>query len=273
MMALHLLPSLFILFYFLTFVRHLQIGGSNGSSPADVGGETVSFALGFSNGLNGYYFNAIALLISIVIGFYTCRSQEKLLGLLLPGIWLVPVAILLFEAMRGVTLISPRHFLVAVVLLLMATALAFGECWRKSNLGKVIATACLAGLVATNLWQVYRFDQQGRGHYLQALEFIFSNAGNDAVVSVAADQPNRTQMILDFYWNYLPHDRTIQFVLPEDIDRQTPRWYIGESDADPAAGLSPGDREIAGLHFVPRATYPCYGLSGSTWTIYERAKE
>jgi hypothetical protein len=268
LLLVHGFPIVFIAAYFLLFVLRLEIGGSEGATACAVTKQSLGLATGLANGTHANIFTAaVGLGFCVAILLAIGRYSGRLIALFLPGILLVPLVILLIAELRGETRLSPRHFLAAMVLFLLAAAVAFGESWKRRGALRIAATALFTCLIAANLFQNYQFDQSGRGHYLDAFSFMLSHNDNNPTLTLSSDFPNRTQMILDFYWHYVPHNTPLQYILAPDVARAQPNWYIGESDS----GTAP-ERVIDGLRYGRGASYPCYGLSGESWTIYQRVR-
>jgi hypothetical protein len=266
LLLLHAFPVVFIAAYFLLFASRLQIGGSEGATAGNVAIQSLGLAVGLGNGINAnLVVAAVGLCFCAAVLFVIARSSRSLIALFLPGVLLIPLGILIVAELRHETRLSPRHFLPAIVLFILAVSIALGECWRWRGDWRITAIKLIAIFLGANLVQCYKFTNLGRGHYFEAFSFMLADNAVDPTLSLSSDSPNRTQMILDFYWQYVPHDTRIQYIPPADVARAQPNWYIGESDSGEAA-----ERVIDGLRYARRASYPCYGLSGESWTIYER---
>jgi hypothetical protein len=202
-----------------------------------------------------------------------------MLALFIPGVLVLPAILLITADSRDMT-IFPRYISPALALMLLAFGLAMGQLWQwKAWIGKFITIVLLTLFAAGNIHQLFRFTRDGRGHYLQGLQFMREH-GDGRIIVLSSDQELRHLKLLTFYARYLPDGSIIRPVPWESISARWPRWFVVSSlqaqDVPQEAYLgnltfsnAPLDPQMAQKRYALRQIYPYYGPSGTLWAVYE----
>jgi len=268
----HSVPLLFLLGFYLLYIRHLHVAGGEPAPLLAVLAETVGAMVGTpAHGV--WPAAAVAALLVVVAGGLRSigRVNRGLFVFFLSGIFVVPAFGIIVEFRRAGLIAPrffPRYFLVSIVLALLVAAWTLGEQLQKGGTRRLVSAIIIVGMVLAHLRQVADFARGGRGHYHDALAHMVQ-ATADPNIRVASNSDFRTGILLGFYGRYLPPGRTLIFYGGTSPNVREADWRIRE-DLEPASSVPRELDDGRGQRFRLTGRYSFYGLSGCQWSLYQR---
>lgn len=268
LLKLHAAPIGFFVLVYLSFARHLSIGGAPEQRPASAVLESIGQLLGLSRGAGAMAAGILGLaLLGVCIVALARRGCDFWIVVLVAAV-ISPALLLARQFVFAATRqpIAPRYLLVSYSIALLAAAMAMAPALRRGGSWRWITSALVLGLAATNLVQTARFLRTGRGHYADAVVYM-SQRDPSPTIRVLSDHRLRTEMVLDFYSRrMLPPDRKLVAYDADEFPPPPrplgpPMWIIVHSDK---RGEIPG--EFPGFVFDREFGY--FGLSGYSWYLY-----
>ncbi len=270
-LRLHWLPLAgFALLYWID-VRHLHnLSGEIFPLPA-VLAETFSLAVGgpATTVAIVWALASLALWLGAVIFLYRRGDSQWVFFSL--AILPAPLALILGLQRQE---IYPRYFLLSVLLLLILAARWITALWDGSQRsgkprGRMLIAGLLLGSAFGNGWHIAELCRSGRGRYTAALRDMAARTSGPALL-IASDHDFRQPVLLQYF--DARHVVSIPiYYLPEDLAKEKPfEWYIAHSFEQAPRPL-PELSDALGNRYRLAGVYPCAGLSGWTWIIYQRA--
>ena len=260
----HALPVLlFALLYYLD-IRHINVAGGPKYSLTAVLSESVALALGSpAAGPLALIANLAAVLLLAAGLFLLWRGGA--------GRWVFFAVVLLVSPALLLGLLRPeflyvRYFLVCVPFFLLLLAHLLARCWRQRAVGKALYLLVVLAVCCGNGWHIARFLQDGRGHYLAALEYLAEHT-EGPVIEIGGDNEFRNRTLLDFYAAYLPAGKQVRYYPPEEWTKPGPQWHIihrQRLDYQPKPELA----AFYGIQYELVREFRYSGLSGYHWFIY-----
>jgi hypothetical protein len=247
-------------------VRKLHVGGGPDYDVLQVLGSTASLLFGVpSVGWLPLAALAVAVGIAIVGIMHLARRGEDAWVFHLVVILISP-AILLAVARPDV--LFERYFILSHAFLLLLLAELLAEAWRSHAAWRAIAAACLLAMLIGNGVLIARFLRDGSGRYLEALEFIASEAPGP-VARVASDNDGRTSLMVDFYQRWLPPGERIEYVRQEQWPDAI-QWVLVHS----LSGEPPRDTtlSVGSERFDLARRFPRGSHAGWDWYLFRRAE-
>lgn len=159
---------------------------------------------------------------------------------------------------------SPRYLIVLLPFLLVNAAQGLDRLWRRGNFPGGAALLFLAIFLAGSAHHLYRFINDGRGHYRKALSAMAAGT-TGGVVSVGGDDDVRTEYLCRFHSQWLPPGKELFYVRNIQAHPEA-EWYI-EHWID-RQGEAASEAVLDGRIYKLVDVYPHYGLSGFSWAIY-----
>jgi uncharacterized membrane protein len=272
LLKLNVAPILFLLIYYIVFIRNLNIGGSHEVPLAQTIVSTLSLMLGGpeSGRLAMYLSIAAGLAILACLDWLTQRRPDLLLFFIIAVVAAPAIFVLvdLVVLKRSETLF-PRYFLGAFTFALLLFSIRLNGLYRRGQQYRNIAIAILCVILAGNLLQTFQFITIGRGHYYDAVTYM-ANQTTGPVITVTSD-PNsteRTKMLLGFYQRYLPPGKRFGFEeqLVPNLNAP-PEWLL--ISTIPGSPVFPNELPVVpGFKYVFDHDFLFYGLSGWNWKLY-----
>ncbi|MFZ9682143.1 MAG: hypothetical protein ACO3DQ_02915 [Cephaloticoccus sp.] len=261
--AWHAVPIAFAAFYYLGFVRWLEIGGGPENDVFRTLGETAAYALGLPVSAGGLALALFALpgLVGLVAGIR--REAWAMVAWALTGVVLAP-ALTLWASPS--TLVFPRYFLVNVVLALPIIAHGLAWIWHTGRGGRAVVLTAVGLFLVGNSLPVVDLAVAGRGQYSAALRDI-GNLAQAREISVSSDHDFRNGLLIDYYRGAVGPAHTLAYY-PVD---QTPPWGVQwvllhrlDSQPEPPAMIA----DARGNRYVRERRYAHAALSGWDWYLY-----
>lgn len=278
LLRLHLVPLLGLVGIYMTFVRHLTIGGAPPTPLWKALAESVSGLVAIAGPV--WMELLIAAAVLALFGWMAIdlrRRGSDLWVLLLVAIFLSPSVAILRQALLlppdKIQPIAPRYFLVLLPFLFMAASDVLARVMRHRGVAVLFGA-----FLACSLWQTAWFIRVGRGQYSDAVRYMTANALPDAgsVVPVLADNAYRTRMPLEYYSRVLPLERRLHVYgstedgSPPVFDRGSPVWLVRHDITRHSPGVQ--SFEVLGRRYFYDREFTYYGLSGYSWYVYRRSE-
>ena len=268
----HLGPWLFLGFYYLGFVRKIEIGGGPKLALDDVLGTLAAFSLGFPSGMGVRIalpvFLGVALLGLVLVW---CRDRATA-GFFAAGIFVAPA--LGLSSSRFV-LLYPRYFIVSAALALVLAGYGLARVWfseigpigRMGRIGPMISGFLLAAFVTGNAVHIARLLRDGRGQYQAALRYIAERTPAGAI-TVSSDSDFRNFMVMDYYKSAVGSGHQLQYFPTNQPPPEGLQWIflhrLDETTPVPPDAL----HDAEGRNYQLVRVFPHAPLSGWEWYVY-----
>lgn len=263
-------PALLFAWLYWIDVRKMGHAGADETPLLDVVGTMAAGTLGLPRQpASG------ALAIAVVVAFAVAgivrlvRARDAAWVLFAATIFVIPAA--LVAARPDFHDWTPRHFLAAVPFFLLLCAHLVEAALAAGRGARAAAVAALVAFAAGNLLACARFLGEGRGHYLDALQFIAKESRSRPPV-VGSDHDFRNLMLIEHYVALLPAGSKLVYCRAADCANARPEWYIVHDTAETPA---PHPDEIApeglGSPYRLERHFGFSGWSGWHWFVYRRA--
>jgi hypothetical protein len=270
-LRLNAVPIVLCATLYLTFIRHLIIGGAAPTSPLLIIASSLSLTLG------GAASAPVAIIVATIVAIsfiatlvYLLRHQQDIGLFYLLAVVIAPLFLLMYDLLLSVRPqpLMVRYFLVALTMLLLALSHGAAALWRAGGPpGRVVVAALACAFAAGSFVQWFHFYTYGRGGYLSALSHMVQDTPGP-VVTVASDNEFPTSMVIEFYRpRVLPPGRSID-MYQEAVPRpQPPEWVIVTR---PSETRSPVRTRMhpSGAVYELDSQYPTSALSGTSWCLY-----
>jgi hypothetical protein len=256
-------PSAFLAWFYLFDISRTKIGAGLDYSMADILIKAASYTGGGPAAgpvaLGATLITAGVTLAAIVWLWRRGRSEWLFF---LVVIFLSPALVLSFTRPDAMFV---RYFLLSTVFALIASSFLLAEMWRRRGVARIaVCTLVLLSMIGNGI-NVARFYRDGRGAYLEALEFIAERTP-DGMPLVATDH-RRSRFLIRYYNRFLaPTERIIP--VPQ---AKAPEWLlyhvIGElGETIPVVG------DEHGTSYRLAKVFPYSDLSGWHWILYHKQR-
>lgn len=264
-------PGLFLGFYYLGFVRKVQIGGGPKLALGEVLGTLSAFSLGFPGGASSL---ALVVFPGVVLAGLVLlwRRDRAIAAFYAAGIFVAPAIGLCSSRF---VLLYPRYFIVSAALGLVVAGYAvvrlgfsgIGPMGRMGPMGCMAAALSLVAFLIGNGVHVGRLLKDGRGQYQAALRYVAEHTPAGAI-TVSSDSDFRNFGVMDYYkaavgpthqLQYFPANRPppggLQWIFLHRLDDSTPVPPDALHDAE-------------GRNYQLARVFPHAPLSGWEWYVY-----
>lgn len=221
------LPILFFVWFYLYFVREMDIGGGNNFQYFEVISHATSVLSGFPD---GQYFQIASLVFYTatvaagVIFFYRKQSAEWVFYLM--ALCVAP-ALLLITARSQVFFF--RYLLVVFPFFYLLLAAMLGVLYRSGFVRyRCLALAIMLLMTVGQAVRVIPLLVYGRGSYTEALSYLDSHtSGNE--IRIGSDHDFRNGTILEFYAGTRHLKKTLIYQEQALWKNEPPEWFIAHS--------------------------------------------
>ena len=265
--ALHALPIAFLAAVYLEMIRPMAIGGGDATSLPAVVEQTLAPVPGvFAVGPTSTAMAATLVSIGILLGLWLLwREQADLAVFFAATILVAPALVLAWQRPEA---LYPRYFYIPFLFALLLLSFLLARLVESQHEGRACALVALAIYLGGNLYNAASLLLIGRGHYMDAIKYIYiaERSADDIVVSADGMRDN---FYARFYIPFLPprphwHVQS----LDEDTFGVSP-WVVLN---DPAIPFDPPARiVIHGQQYTREMVAPYYGLSGLNFAVYRLA--
>ncbi len=254
-LAVHVVPAALFAVLVAVDLQHLGIGGGTHEPPGTILSQTASLAIGGPiEGAGVLLFAAVAVVLlgaelaRRLFDYWPNRTSTEArsyLWVFFGAAILLPIWVaLVFDP----PFLFPRYFL---VLLAFAPLLVAG---LAKELERPWFMLLVAAWLAVNCHAVWRFTEEGRGSYEEALRFLIQSSDRE-VVAVGSDHDLRNERIVGFYRDRMGEEgRRLRYVSGE----AKAEFWIGSYEGSQCEGCE-----------LLRA-YPSSSLSGAQWRLYRK---
>jgi len=264
----HVVPIVFLAAFYWFEVRHFVIGKAPPYELTDVLAET----LGLSVGVVGW--SAAIMVVAGLLGTVAAIAALVLLWREKSNLWVffvvtIYVAPALLLAVRRPEVLFPRYFFMGLLTLPLLWSVLVGWLWRQGTPARVGGAVFVALLVAANTLQTSELLAVGRGHYLEAIQYIVGNDPGPRVL-VRSDHDFRNRLLIDFYRGYVEGGDRLEYYYSDVSTNGTADWGILHGNG-PRFKPLPSVEDPHGNRYDLQKVFPAAGLSGSSWAVYRRA--
>jgi hypothetical protein len=278
----HSAPICSLLALYLIDVRHMQLAGGEPYVTANVVANTLALAIGNLADAPVFVYlaalSAVAAAVAALIILW--REQSDLCVFFAVTVFLSPALLLVITRP---TFLYERYFYVSFVFLLILFSYLFGKAAQRSWTGGRLAVVALTIVVLGNVKLTYEFVHLGRGHFLDAIQYLADH--NDASdIYIEGDHETRDTAYLHFYVPYvssgkrfLYHNITTDkrllyqnplFEAPPDSAPNRDEWVIVQNQSrtyqPPPAVVVKGRPQ----EFLLERVYRYAGMSGFNFALF-----
>ncbi len=196
------------------------------------------------------------------------REKSDLWAFFAAGFVVAPALLLGFNRP---TLLYERYFYLNLVYFLILLSYLASRLVARGPLGRAGVVVGLAAIVCGNMALAADFLRVGRGHYLDALEYI-AEQSTGGVTRLAGDDDFDNTTYLGFYAQYLPEGHQLfysNFNKPAAPGEHAPEWLMIHGQQRPFESAAE-IRTSAGATYRRVNVYPCGRLSGYSFALYRR---
>lgn len=165
---------------------------------------------------------------------------------------------------RYLALLLPFFYLI-LASILTRTA----ECPR---IGVPLLIVLISLFAFVNLKNINLQLSTGRGNYLEAVRFIMNNSSSTRV-SIITDHEFRNRTVIDFYKQFIPMSKDIDYISIDDIlskKANSPEWLVTHHRYEPEF-IPPLSRNLTDTRYKLVSISPCSDMiSGWSWFIYRK---
>ena len=131
----------------------------------------------------------------------------------------------------------------------------------------------MVAITVANGWLTAEFLRVGRGHFLEAVEYMAAHS--DGEIHVASNNEFDNGMLLEFYNDYLPPEHKIVYYLDTGKVPTAPDWVILISQDQPYTPLKTVHDTHRPSHeeYKLQRVYRYAGMSGHNWAVYRKVME
>jgi len=241
-------------------LRKIVEGGGPLTTPLQVAARALALGAGGTGAgdLNGPI--AAVMLASGLVGIIVARRSGSDLWILFAvGGLVAPVATL---ATISSSLLFERYFLVPFALLLLASSWWLGRIAVRAPIAAILVLFVYLG---ANGMQISRLIREGRGHYVEAMNFMREHTLR-APVTIGSDHDFRHRRVLEYYRPEIAGE--FVYYNRGEWPVAAPEWMLVH---DQTMDFTPADQlTIQGTRYALRRLYRFAGLSGWNLAVYQR---
>ncbi len=269
--AAHQLPLAAMAGYYVLDASKLIYGEGPPFSASEVVRRALSQAAGGPD-VGALVWVAAAATAGVVvrgIWFLASRRDDEAL-FFTAAIVIAPVAILAIYRAR---FLEVRYFFVLLPFVWLLTARILAHLMTQRRVARLAAAAGLTLFAAGNVLHTWRFLQDHRGHYRDAVAMMF-DATSLPEVTVVSDQDFHNQVLLDYYAEPVAGPKRLHYVPATEWQPDAPEWIVTHAYDYQSALVPPVPRFVdrSGQAYVLARSFLYGGISGCNWYVYRRSR-
>lgn len=267
--AAHHTPALaFIGFWYLFFMRHMEVGGAPVNIKLDVITEGSALMLGIPP-FQPLPQIALLLIVTLIAASAILMLRDR------RAHWAFFPGVTILSPLVTIVVMKPvyfyfRYFCTGYVFFNML--LAYLGCRLYAPAGKALRVVLVVAgllLLAGQSARIVPLMRYGRGNYQEPLAYILEHSGKRPA-TLSGDHDFRVTAMLGFYGPMLDKTgKAFRYEEEAEWQIQAPEWYLGHAmtwEVRPSQAFQiPG----VGIYRLV-AVYPYSGLSGWHWILYHR---
>jgi uncharacterized membrane protein len=263
LLAIHLLPCVFIVALYIVDIRRMQLGGGPTQPTAVVLTRLISLGLG--GPASAAYSSAVVILaaLGLVMGLRLLARDARHVWLFFAAVILGSPALFL---LGKPAYLFERYFLISFIFFLLLLSFVLGSLWRRSRAGAFVAVLVTVGIVSGSIAQIVAFERGGRGHFLDALAYI-AEQSPPGEVSVCGDYDFRVHKFYDFYIPYLDAENRFTYREQDALPPRGADWLLvhrlDERHPPPPCMYDADGHAYQHVHDFPAAAF-----AGWNWHVY-----
>lgn len=265
----HHTPALaFIGFWYLFFMRHMEVGAAPVNNKLDVITEGSALMLGIPPYPPLTQIALFLIVTLIAASAFLMLRDRRAYWAFFPGVTILSPLVTIL-VMKPVYFYF-RYFCTGYVFFNML--LAYLGCRFYASAGKALRVALVVAgllLLAGQTARIIPLLRYGRGNYHEPLAYILEHSEKHPV-TLSGDHDFRVTTMLDFYGPMLDKTgKAFHYEQEEEWRIQAPEWYLGHAMTWEVRPSQAFQIKGVGIYRLV-AVYPYSGLSGWHWVLYHR---
>jgi len=260
-----LLPSILVILVYFRYVLHLISGRAFVLPLSETIRDVAAYLAGLPN--NNPYSYAIAILVYIILigEIFNLLKEKSIFGIFLAS---CAAGICLDILIRQPKYFYFRYFssVYPFFVILLSCSLYRYRRW------KIGVTVIILLILFGNMASYLNFIKNGRGRYLEALDYMCRHSGASPV-TIGSTRDSPISMMLAFYGSFRPNEKILYIPREKEIF-QPAEWFIMEELGRKLNPLfKPPYFLTVGYNIVYtfEKDFPyCGDLAGFTWLLYHR---
>jgi hypothetical protein len=267
--ALHGVPGLVFAWWYLFFLRDMEVGGGPEQGLWSVLGQASVLLLGLPDAPVFRNTAPFLCLLTVVAGSMVLYRRQDARWSFFPAAIVVAPALVILAA--DPPFLYFRHFIVCFPFMLLLLALLVVRGWHASSTTvRWSAMAVLAMLLAGQVPRDWRLLALGRGQYAAALGSIVAESP-DGVILVGSDHDFRNRMLVEFHAPRVPGGEGLRYVSRPHLRKTPPDWLITHSLDTSKTPDRTLILEGIGTYRLTME-YGFSGISGWAWFLFRRVE-
>lgn len=163
--------------------------------------------------------------------------------------------------------LSPRHLLFTAPFFLLLLSNLLYRMQRGGIKVKVLAVFFVLSIFSANMAAIVHFLKDGRGHYYEAMAYIYKNTASSEIV-ITSDHDFKNPLMINFYNHFYFNTRKVVYISQDEAVEKgiRPEWIIRcDEQIDPCVRTSV---RFNGTEYMQKRHFPYWGLSGMHWFVY-----
>jgi hypothetical protein len=265
MLKIFAFPAILVVIIYFNFLCQLVYGGRNSLPLLEAIKETAAYLVGFPR--DNRYSYAIAVVVYMILSNEVLHFFRKgsIFGAFCVGCVL---GICLDVLLRRPVFFHFRYFFSLYPFLIILLSSCLSRAADQCREGRMLLAVVILLIFGGNIASYGNFIKMGRGHYLEALDYMREHTGSPQI-TVASDNDFRNRLLLRFYCLLRPDYGIIY--LPAAREKVQPsEWFIVHTWQKNFA-IPPYlvvDHHI--IYTFKKVFLYCGELSGFNWLLYRR---
>jgi hypothetical protein len=262
LLAIHLIPCLFVAGLYVVDIRHMQLGGAPPTPVFVVLGRLLSLGLGISPSALGTVTAVVIAVLVLVYGLRLLARDEQHVWVFFAAVILGSPALFL---LAKPAYLFERYFLISFVFFLLLLSYVLGALWCRSRFGAVLAVVLTLGFSGGGIAHIAAFERGGRGHFLDALAYI-ERRSPPGEVSICGDYDFRVRKFYRFYAPYLDAGERLIYCEQEMLPAHGASWLLVHclDGRHPPPRISDADDNA----YEQAQDFPAATFGGWSWYVY-----
>ena len=172
---------------------NMMIGGGTTLTLSDVLVRTFALAVGCfaKQTVIALAFGLLGVAAAVVSLYWLWREKSDLFVFFAVAIFIAPALLLMVQR---TTQLYERYFYLNLLFFWILLSYFLGQLWQRGSSARAVALVALAAIVAGNCRLTADFLTLGRGHFLQALEYMVDHSVRPSVT--IANNGKRTRDVV-----------------------------------------------------------------------------
>ncbi len=261
-MIFYLVPVLFFCIFYLTYIRHIIIGGGSNYPVWESVSHISAQALGLTVTETTKLIAAISVIVVITLALIVLICAKKWIWIFFPFSLFIAPAVLLIATRPE--FLYPRYFILCIPFFYLLAVLAMGFVFRRSTAGKVIVISLVTLFLIFQSMSIAALLHYGRSGYERVLLKLAEQTDGSGII-VGSDHDFRHYIMLKFYSRSLPNSKKLIYIDAQNANNIKTQWLIvhhPDLSYKPPEKLTAADGRVYNLAFTDRY------CGGSGWNLF-----